>query len=59
VVKVAYVSFIRSVKVEDIEGLSVSEIRDKAVDVHNEADMDDFYATDDSITSINLKEEEE
>jgi hypothetical protein len=57
-IKNAYVTFTRTVVVENVEGLSDSEIRDKAVYVHNEADMDDIYANKDSVVEIDIQEED-
>lgn len=57
--KNAYVTFIRTVRVEDVEGLSREEIKSKAVDVFNEADMDYFYTDEGSIVNVKIEEEDE
>lgn len=56
--KNAYVTFIRTVMVEDVGGLSQDEIKSKAVDVFNEAEMDDFYADEDNIVSVDIEDED-
>jgi hypothetical protein len=55
--KNAYVTFTRTVRVENVEGLTEEQIRERAVDVHNEAEMDDFYASEEDIVSIDIREE--
>lgn len=56
--KNAYVTFTRTVRVENVGNLSEEKIRERAVQVHNEADMDDFYASEESIQSVDIRDED-
>lgn len=56
--KVAYITFRREVIVEDVEDMSIEEIKKKAVEIHNDTELDDFYTTEDSIEEISIEEVE-
>jgi hypothetical protein len=51
--KDALVSFVRTVRVKNVEGLSLAEIKDKAIEIHNE---DPTFATEEDVLSITEEE---
>jgi len=55
--KNAYVTFQRTVRVENVEGMTDEQIKEAAVDVFNEADMDDFYADESDIIDVKIVDE--
>ena len=55
--KIAYVTFEHQVWIDDVDGLSEDEIKNRAVELFNDSDLDDMYMTSSDIVKIIINDE--